>query len=407
MDSEALRGVRVADFSWAIAAPIATWIMALMGAEVIKIESARRPDHLRTVMDTFGVHYPSLEACPIFNQLNLNKLNVSIDLRKPEGLELVKRIIGISDVVVENFSAGVMDRLGLGYEALREVKPDIVMVSQSASGSSGPWKGIVANAAVFGSLGGLTFLSGYPDLGPTEVGPMNDPRTATVVLFAVMAALCHHKKTGEGQYVDLSSVEAQTCFVGDIIMDYVINQRIPERMGNHDAVMAPHNCYPCLGDDQWVTIAVASEEEWQALCNVIGESIWTRSEKFGDAYRRKQNETELDNLITEWTSQHNRDELVEAMQKAGVAAFRSSRAEDIFHDKHLWERDYFTQVEHPAIGRQTVISSPWKFSQTPVVVKRAAALVGQDNEYVLGQLLGKSKDEMVRLKEQEVIFDKF
>jgi len=398
-----LEGIRIADFTWAWAGPYATMMLGFMGAEVIKIESRKRPDHSRMRSLAAGPTFGGPDQAPIFNDLNLNKMSVTLDMTQPKAVELGKRVVSISDVVVENFRPGVMDKLGLGYEALKEVKPDIIMLSSSAVGGIGPDRQYVGYAPTFSALGGLAHLTGYPDGPPIPLMGSSDLRSAATSTFAILTALYYRAQTGEGQHIDLSSTETIAVLIGEAFLEYTMNNRVPFREGNRDGIMAPHNCYPCQGDSNWVSIAVATEEEWQALCHAIGNPHWVSDAKFADAYRRWQNQEELDKLIGEWTINYTHREVMEMLQKAGVAAVPSLSGLELWEDPHLRERVFAKEVQHPAIGKRIVVNAPWKFSATPAQVSRYGPLLGEHNEYVFGELLGMPKEEIQRLMEEGVI----
>lgn len=404
MQRPPLEGIRIADFTWAWAGPYGTMLLAFLGAEVIKIESTKRPDHSRMRSLAAGPSTLGPDQAPIFNDINLNKLSITLDLSQPKAVELAKRVVKVSDVVAENFRPGVMDRLGLGYSTLKEVKPDIIMLSSSAVGGIGPERNYVGYAPTFAALGGLAHLTGYPDGPPIPLMGSSDLRSATTTAFAILVAIYCRAQTGEGQHIDLSSRETISVLIGESILDYTMNRRVPFRQGNRDEIMAPHNCYPCRGDNKWLSIAVATEEEWQALCQAMGNPPWTEEERFSDGYRRWQDQEELDRLIGEWTINYTHWELMERLQKAGVAAVPSFSGEELFQDPHLKERRFSTVVEHPRIGKRVVVAAPWKLSSTPARVPRYAPLLGEHNEYVFGQLLGMSQEEITRLEREGVIY---
>ncbi|HOG45963.1 MAG TPA: CoA transferase [Anaerolineae bacterium] len=404
MNRDALQGVRIADFSWVWAGPLATLLLSFLGAEVIKIESRKRIDQTRHGSITTGDDFPNYDASPIFNNANLNKKGVTLDLKRPEGAELAKRIVAVSDVVLENMRPGAMDRLGLGYEDLVKVKPDIIMLSSSGFGSSGPYREYAGYAPIFAAFGGLAYLTGYEDGEPNTMSGVMDLRVGTVSAFALLAALIHRQRTGEGQYIDLSSSECVSALIGAELMEYPMNKRSPFRCGNQDAIMAPHNCYRCQGDDKWISIAVASDKEWQALCGAMGNPAWAQDEAFGDVYSRWQNRARLDRHVAEWTMNHTHYELMALLQSAGVAAMPSFSAEEILSDPHVKARGMVSQIEHPVMGKKVVISPPWKLSETPARIKKASPLLGEHNEEVFGSLLGMSRDEIKKLQDEEIIY---
>ncbi len=402
MDKSALKGVRVADFGWVLAEPYGSMLLAHMGAEVIKIESHRRIDEQRTHTGA-GVS-KDYEASSNFFEINLNKLSVSIDLKTAKGKELAKRLVSVSDVAMENMRPGVMKRLGLGYEELVKVKQDLIMLSLSGYGGTGPYAHYAAYAPCFSCFSGQANLTGYADGVPNTLTSDCDARAGTTAAFAVLMALNIRQRTGQGQFIDLSSSEALNMLIGDQMMDYSMNGRSPMRTGNHDAIMAPHNCYRCKGHDAWISIAVANDQEWEALCRVMGSPEWTKEEAFSSAYSRWQNQDRLDRLMEEWTINYRYQELMELLQEAGVAAMPSFKAKDLFTNPHLIAREAITEVTHPVLGTRKTIAPPWKLSETPARISRPAPLLGEHNEYVFGELLGMSTKEQEQLKLEEVIF---
>ena len=404
MNRYALEGVRIADFCWLWAGAYATGLLALLGAEVIKIESMARPDPSRKMTLTIGQAFDGVEHSPVFNSINLNKLSVRLNLKQPAAVELAKKIVQISDVASENMRPGAMDSIGLGYDVLKEVKPDIIMLSSSAFGAEGPLRRYGGYAPSFACYSGLAHLTGYSDGPPNPLTGSTDLMSATTSAFAIMAALNHRQHTGQGQHIDMASVESLAVFTGDALMEYIMNGRVQSRNGNHDRIMAPHNCYRCRGDDKWVSIAVATDEEWQAFCNAAGHPEWASDERFSDTYSRWKNERELNDLIGEWTVNYTHYEVTEILQKAGVAAIPSFSNEEIFSDPHFKARELAIEVEHPSMGKQVVLGPPWRLSETPARVTKSAPTIGENNEYVFGEILGMSGKEIARLIEEEIIY---
>src|ERR671918_289931 len=275
-----LFGVRVADFSVHAAGPFAGDMLAELGAEVIKIESAARLDITRRPHTMYGKPPSS------FEQVNANKLSVTLNLKEPRAVELALALISISDLVLENFRPGVMDRLGLGYSKLREVKPDIILVSLSANGQTGPESRYAGYAPMFAALGGLGHLTGYSDGPPVELRHAMDHTGGMMAAFCAVAALCTRQGTFLGQHVDVSVRDVATSFIGPALLDYAMNGREQHRQGNWDEAMAPHGIYRCRGEDSWISVAVSLEEEWQGFCRALGNPPWTREARFADAYQR-------------------------------------------------------------------------------------------------------------------------
>ncbi len=401
-----LQGVRVLDFTWVWAGPYATMLLAMLGAEVIKVEGPESLDLGRR-----GIVWPITEPEPLeipinqgmsFNAINMSKLGVTIDLRKPEGVALAKRLVGISDVVVDNMRAGSMERLGLGYEALRAVNSGIIVLSSTGRGSKGPERHYAGYATIHCAIGGSAHITGYPDEPPSTTTGDVDLMNATAAAYAVVAALYHRAETGEGQFIDYSQCEGVTSLIGEVLLEYEMNGRSPGREGNRDELMAPHNVYPCWGVDRWVALAVETDEEFAALARVLGRSELAQDRRFADAASRKRNEAELDSLIAEWTQARDRDRVVEMLCEAGLAAAPSRNAEDLISDPHLRERGAFVEVNHPEFGRRELVGVPWRMSDYEPPV-RHAPLLGEHNDYVFGELLGVSKHDLAELRRQGVI----
>jgi benzylsuccinate CoA-transferase BbsF subunit len=400
----ALDGVRIADFSWAWAGPHATELLASMGAQVIKIESMSRFDFVRRLSFTTGQKFEDVNSSSVFNDINLGKFGIQLNLSKPKGIELAKKIVSVSDVVIQNMRPGVMDKLGLSYEALRKVRPDIVYLSSSTRGSLGPEKLYSGYATNFAAVGGITHLCGMPDGEPGNMSGEIDLLSAITAAGAILAGLNHRKETGEGLYIDLSSAESIHVLIGDVLMDYLANGRVQMRNGNLDEKMAPHNCYRCKGDDKWISIAVATDEEWQALCKVMGNPEWSQQERFRTAESRWRNQLELDKIFEAWTINYTHYEIMEKLQVVGVAAVPVFNAEEIYKDPHIVQRLCWTTVSHKVLGKQSVLMPAWKMSETPVRIDSAAPLIGQHNKYIFSELLGIGNEEFERLQDEQVIY---
>ncbi len=385
-----LKGVRVLDLSWIIAGPTATRFLAMMGAEVIKVGSARRPD-------------PSTRGAP-FQAYNQSKLYAALNISRPEGLELAMRLVSVSDIVIENFAAGVIERLGLGYDALRQAKPDIIMLSSSGTGHSGPDKNYVAYGSLLQYYTGWNAISGYPDSEPIKGGLWADPWVGMELAMVAAAALNHRAVTGEGNYVDFSMAEALTASIPEALLDYQMNDRVPEPMGNTDHHHAPHNVYRCKGDDRWLAIAVTNYEEWRTLCGVIGRHDLSDDVALTDTKGRSEQQKRIDAAITAWSQQHDDYEAMRILQEAGISATPYLSPQRVFTDPQLREGGFFTtliasdgkQRDLPALG--------WRFEGGPEPRITAAPVLGQHNNYVYGELLGLSDDEVAQFIEEQIIY---
>jgi benzylsuccinate CoA-transferase BbsF subunit len=411
---DALVGYRILDFGTAFASPMAAHLLADMGAEVIKIESQTRLDGLRLGRPIVGEdvaggdrgEWPEYQ--PVFHGLNRNKLGITVNIKHPEGVDLLKRLVRISDVVINNFSPGVMDRAGLGYDVLRGEKPDLIYVSLPAAGESGPLRDIVTYAPVIAALAGISGLVGYSSARQDFVGTLQvafcDAVGALHAVVAILAALRHRQSTGAGQAIEIAQWEAAVSMLGEGLLDYVMNGRVLAPVGNAHPSMVPHDNYRCAGDDAWVAIAVRSEDEWHAFCQATGHPEWAHDPRFADAYRRRQHRSELDAMITTWTNQHTPDEVMEILQSASVAAMPVMNLEDQFRNPHLREREIHLESEHPKVGLEFLHGIPWHLSGTPGRIRRPAPLLGEHNQYVFGDLLGLPEREIHRLMEAGAIY---
>ena len=387
-----LTGIRVADFTHMVAGPYGTMQLAYFGAEVIKIESRARPDTWRIREGNKDV-----EASLPFADHNRNKLSVTANLKSDEGRELARRIIAESDVVVENFSVGVMDRLGLGYQELRALKPDIIMIRLQGLGTTGPRKNYVTWGPSLMPFSGMTWLWNHPD-GGAPVGSQTsypDYIVSIHMAFALMAALHHRANTGEGQFIDIAQGEVTASLIGPALLDGLVNGRAAEPVGNRGHAGAPHGCYPCAGEDEWCVISVGDDAEWQRLCAVTENGTALRDERFATAAGRGANAAELDELVSEWTRQRSPREVMEALQARDVTAGMVSDGTTLVHDPHLRSRDAVVEHDHPRQGRLTLPGIVMKLSGTPGEIRRHAPLLGQDTHAVLSGLLGLT-DEAIR-----------
>ena len=407
-----LQSYRIVDFGWVMAGPILGHHLADMGAEVIKVESRTRLDASRRGRPLLGGNVARGDAgeepelIPLFHNINRGKLGITVDIKRPEGVALIKGLVRCSDVVIENYTPHVLKDAGLDYAALRQVKPDLVMLSMSSVGQYGPLRDISTYASSLSSLAGLEGLVGYP--GERVLGMMTtgyaDPSAAAHGAIAVLAALRYRNRTGLGQYIDMAQVEATICLLGEAVLDYSMNRRIMGTRGNLHPTMAPHGNYPCQGEDEWVSIAVASDEEWQGLCRAIGDPPWSRDERFADGSGRLQHREELDKLISEWTMQHSHHEATALLQQEGVAAAPVLNIEEQYFHPHFQERQTFVECHHPRVGTETIYGIPWRLSAIPGEVRRHAPLLGEHNDYVFRELLGLPDGEVSRLIEERVIY---
>lgn len=389
----ALEGVRVVDFTWVLAGPYCSRVLADFGAEVIKVQSAVIGKE--TLDSSYFVTY------------NRNKLGVTINMANPKGVEVCKRLIRVSDVIVENFSARVLRQWGLDWESIESFKPDTILVSMAGFGHTGPMKDYVSFGPTLHALAGITKLTTFPGHGPIGYGySYADHVGGMSGALGVMQALNYRYRTGKGQFVDVAQLEGLTSLLSTALLECTFNGRPPKPMGNklqHPAV-APHDVYRCKGDDRWVAIAVFDEEEWCAFCQAIGNPAWTREERFSTHLTRVENAVALDRLIEEWTLQHTAEEVMHLLQGAGVAAGVVQNGQDLGEfDAQLKERGFYVKARHTELGEVRLDGSPIRFSRTPFQAKRAAPIMGEDNDYVFRELMGMSDEEIETLTEEGVL----
>lgn len=403
-----LEGVRVVEMGQLIAIPHAIKLMADMGAEVIRIESCTRQENYRATSfyrnNADGDYW---DRAANFYEQNRNKLGLTLELSKPRGLELLRELISISDVFAENFTPRVMRNFRLEYEDVRQIRPDIIMVSSTGYGYTGPWADFGAIGYTTEAASGLAYVTGYKD-GPPAVPeiPHADYVAAEHTLYAVMTALIYRARTGRGQFIDVSQTETVSSTVPEALMDYAVNARIMERMGNQDATMAPHGCYPCRGADNWIAIAVSTDEQWWALCEALGNPSWGQDVRFREAQSRWTHSNELDALLGQATSRWDKRELMCALQGRGVPAGAVLNSKELLGDPHLGARRFYEVVaHHPSTGMPPLPypSRPWKMSATPGNTRSAAPILGEHNRLVLSEILAMSADEVLALERDGVV----
>jgi benzylsuccinate CoA-transferase BbsF subunit len=403
-----LSGIRVADFTWVWAGPYCTLQLAHMGAEVIRIETKTRPCVTRMLPPWPDGIFDGLNKSGYFNQYNQGKKSLSLNFKHDEAKEIAWQLIKSSDVVVNNFAAGVMDKMGFGYEEIKKVKPDIIMISLSGYGDTGPYREYVAYGPAQVPLSGLSSLTGYKGFPPMHAGfSYADPNAGIHGAFAVLAALIHRHKTGEGQFIDMSQWECAMDLLAEGILEYTFNGREPERSGNRDPFMAPHGIFKCqdlpekvmdMTIDQWVSIVCASDDEWARLARAIGKPELAGDQRFKTLAARKQNEDEIEAIITQWTSTRRVAYVVELLQSAGVAATACADNKYLTEDPNLNARGYFVELQHPEVGVQRHCGIPWRMSGTPCEVKAPAPCLGQHTDELLTGMFGYSAAEVEALR---------
>ena len=377
MTTPILQGIRILDFTWVLAGPYATRLLADFGAEVVKVQPLLTPEK-----DAFARGY--------YNTWNRNKRGVTLNLNSPDGVALAKKLVSLSDAVVENFTPRVMANWGLDYANLKKLKADIIMLSLSTMGGTGPRKDYTGFGPAVQAFSGLTHLTAYPGGPPLGPGMAHaDHVAALFACLALLGALEYRRRTGEGQHIDISQVEAMASLLGDAF--------IPPKES------ATSGVYRCRGEDRWCAVVVSTDEEWRGFKKALGNPLWAEDKRFATPSNRLRNKKALDKLIGEWTQEHTAEELMALLQRCGVAAGVVQDARALARDPQLKHRGFFVELDHPEMGKTISDATPIRLSATPPRYTRPAPLPGQDNEYVYGQLLGLGKAELARLKEQGVI----
>ena len=392
-----LEGLRVCDFSWVYAAPAATRSLADWGATVVKVESTKYLDALRT-----GQPYKDgvvgAERSANFCNANIGKLGLTLDLSKPEGREVAIRLASWADVVVENFSPKAMQNWGLDYETLRARNPGLIMVSTCLNGGTGPQAALAGYGTMGAALSGFHDLTGWPDRPPA--GPFlayTDYVSPRFIAASILAAVDHRARTGQGQFIDLSQAEASLHFLAPALLDYAVNQRLRSRMGNSSEEAAPHGVFRCAGEDAWVAIAVETELQWRSLCDAVDHPAWASDDRFSLFSRRYARRKELAALIEGWTCERTSEEAEAILQAAGVPAHRVSTCEDVLADPQLAARGHFVTVDHPVVGPVTVEGPRFRLSRDTAAGMSPAPTLGQHNDLVLREILGMTDDEIAEL----------
>ena len=371
MERLPLHRTRIVDLTMAWAGPYGTRLLADMGAEVIKVEAVNNWDLLRALAGMAPTVENVWNKSAMFNHVNRNKYACTLDLSHPWGKELFLRLVAISDVVIENYRSEVMDGLGLSYDVLRSVKTDIILVSLPSHGKTGISYG--------------------------------DPMAGIAAAGAVALALWHRRRTGEGQYVEVAQWENLINLIGEHILGYSMNGTQPPPQGNRHSSMAPHGCYPCSGDDRWVTIAVEDDDQFAALCRAMGQPELAADPRFADVVSRYKHQDELDAIVAAWTRERTPQEVTEALQAVGVPAAPVLTVPDLFDDTHLRARGFWESVSHPEAGVWDMDGVVWRMSASPANIRLPAPRFGEHNDYVLRDLLGLSEQEIEALAAEGVI----
>ena len=397
-----LQGVRVADFGQIIAIPYTAQMLAWLGAEVILIETEQR---LTTrVWPPFAEAEPGVNRSGGFNLVNSSKMSCTLNLREPEGVELAKRIISVSDVVLENYSSGTMERMGLGYQDARAVRPDVVYLSLGAFGRTGPMKDLVGFHSVINLFSGLASVTGHKGSHPRIMGGLfPDAFSGCYCMLALLEALHHRAKTGEGKFIEVAMTEALATILPEAVMEYTLDGTEPERVGNRHQDKAPHNVFRCQGDEKWVAISVENDAQFQALARAAGSPGWAHDPRFATAEARLQNQDELEPLVQQWTSGLQVQDVVERLQGVGVPAGPVLDSAQVLSDPHMVERGFVQSPGHSEVGPRPMGAFSWGVDGGRPGVARSAPLLGEHNRQVIRDLLQVSDHDFRRLVENGVI----
>ncbi len=399
-----LDGVNVLDFCWVAVGPMTTKYLGEYGATVVRVESAKRPGTLRSAAP-FPDGVAGINRSAYFASYNANKMGITVDMRHPRACELMLRLAGWAHIVTENFTPGTMEDWGLGFEELRAVNPSLVMFSASMMGRGGPMERQPGFGPVLSSLVGLTNVTGWPDRTPVNpYGAYTDFIVPRFAVAAILAALDHSRRTGEGRHLDLSQLETSMHFLAPLLLDYTANGREQGRQGNRDPGAAPHGVYPCTGVDRWLALACVTEGQWQTLLAIAEpEGGLLHADGFATLLGRRANEDELDRLLAQWTSQHDQRYLMGRLNEARVPAGMVNDPRDLFDDPQLQHRRHFRWLDHPEIGPYATDCSEFELSLTPGSLDTPAPLLGQHTEHFLREVIGLSEEEYRSLETDGVL----
>jgi benzylsuccinate CoA-transferase BbsF subunit len=394
-------GIRILDFGWIFAVPHATAWLGALGADVIRVESTLAPDLVRFLTGTDGV--PGFNRSGIYNSINFSRRGIALNLAHPKAQEIARRLVKLSDVVTENFTVGNMPKYGLGYEDLRKIRPDIIMMSGTPLGQDGPFARTVGFGPTTQAYAGLCHLTGYPNGFPCGIGgTWPDFAVGAGMVFFLLAALYHRDRTGQGQYLDLSMAEMVTTMIPEAMLEYFINGRDPGPAGNRDAAMAPHGVYPVAGDDQWVAIAISTDAEFAALCGILGVPSLAADRNFALMADRLRNVDQLDAEVAARTRNFPRADLVARLRERDIAAGPVYNTQDLMEDEAFRASGMLAKLHHGEVGERVVPTLPVRFG---AIEPRyfGAPMIGEHTGEVLSGLLGMSAEEIAHLREDKVL----
>jgi len=397
-----LEGIRIADFGQIIAVPYTAQMLAWLGAEVVLIETEQR---LTTrIWPPFAEAEPGVNRSGGFNMVNSSKMSCTLNLGDPKGVELAKQIISVSDVVVENYSSGAMERMGLGYQEVRSLRPDVIYLSLGAFGRTGPMKGLVGFHSVINLFSGLASVTGHKGSHPRIMGGLfPDAFSGCYCVLALLEALYHRSHTGEGQHIEVAMTEALATLLPEAIMEYTLDGTEPERVGNRHKEKAPHNVFRCQGEENWVAISVENDSQFLALAQASGNPGWSDDPRFATPEARLKHQDELEPLVQQWTAGLQVQEVVEKLQNAEVLAGPVLDSGQVLSDPHMIERGFVQSPDHPEVGPRPLGAFPWAVDGGQPGIARGAPLFGEHNVKVLQELLQVTEDEFARLVANGVI----
>ena len=396
-----LEGLKVLDFTWAIVGPFTTKFLADHGATVVKVESMRRVDAMRT-FQPYKDGKPGINRSGVFAAMNSGKYSMALNMRMPEAKKVAERLVSWCDVLVENFAPGAMDDWGMGYDSLKDIKDDLIMLSMSSMGQTGRYAHYHGLGFHLIGYAGFCEVTGFPDRDPFGSIAYTDFTGPPIGIAALMGALDHRRRTGEGMYIDMSQVEAGIPWLGPAVLDYTVNGRDTKRRGNDSPYAAPHGAYRCKGEDRWCVVAVFTDEHWRALGEAVGEPDWTQDERYATLSGRLAHRAELDAHMEGWTSQHAPEEVMDRLQAVGVPAGIVKDGKDLYEDPQFAHRGFYQRLEHAEMGEYVTRRSPVVYSDADASVQREAPILGQNTEFVCTQILGMPDEEWLGLMEQGV-----
>jgi benzylsuccinate CoA-transferase BbsF subunit len=430
-----LDGIKVADFSWFGAGPICAQNLARFGATVVRVESEAHIDGLRGVMpfamqpcpecngagcakcgNTGKVTKTGYNVSGYFNNYNAGKLDITINMSTERGHEMARKLVAWCDIFITNQTPRIIERWRFTYDELKKINPRIIAAYQPMQGFSGPHRDFFGFGAVLNAITGYNELSGFPHRPPMGLGTnypdyvINPGHT----LVAILAALRHRERTGEGQMIELAQIESVVATLAPAVMDYTSNGRVQSRKGNRLSYAAPHGAFRCRDIevqgqptptlDRWVAFGIFTDVQWRALVDAMGSPAWAQDARFATFDGRKQHEDELEARINEWTRDQTAEDVMRLLQSKGIPAGVVQNAKDVLEDEHLRARGYFEYLDHPETGRSAYDGAPFRLPKTPGKLNRAAPLLGQDNEYVCKEILGMTDEEIAEALVEQALY---